>query len=66
MILTSENKKLIRKVNSLENSVNTLRKQLKREANKNANLVHDFNQKRLYDEDYKCLICLEVFIKVKI
>lgn len=65
MILTSENKKLVRKVNSLENSVNTLRKQLKREENKNTNLVNDFNKKRLNDEDYKCLICLEVFIKVK-
>jgi len=65
MILTSENKKLVRKVISLENSVNTLRKQLKREENKNTNLVNDFNKKRLNDEDYKCLICLEVFIKVK-
>ncbi|KAF0770644.1 E3 ubiquitin-protein ligase RNF8-like [Aphis craccivora] len=66
MILTSENKKLVRKVNSLENSVNTLRKQLKREENKNTNLVNDFNKKRLNDEDYKCLICLEVFIKPKL
>ncbi|XP_026819390.1 uncharacterized protein LOC113558072 [Rhopalosiphum maidis] len=61
--LITENKKLVKKINSLETSVNTLCKQLKRQENKNSKLIDEFNMMWLDDENYKCLICLEVFIR---
>uniref|UniRef100_A0A2S2PPQ9 E3 ubiquitin-protein ligase n=1 Tax=Schizaphis graminum TaxID=13262 RepID=A0A2S2PPQ9_SCHGA len=61
--LITENKKLVKKINSLETSVNTLSKQLKRQESKNSKLIDEFNMMMLDDEDYKCFICLEVFIR---
>lgn len=64
--LRNKNKKLIKKINLLETSVDTLSSQLNWQERKNAKFIDEFNIMRLNDEDYKCLICLRVFIRVKI
>jgi len=66
LLLRNKNKKLIKKINLLETSVDTLSSQLNWQERKNAKFIDEFNIMRLNDEDYKCLICLRVFIRVKI
>ncbi|XP_025196647.1 E3 ubiquitin-protein ligase RNF8-like [Melanaphis sacchari] len=61
--LKLENKKLVKQINLLETTVNTLCKKLKQQEKEKARLNDEFHTMRLNDEDYKCRICLEVFIK---
>jgi len=64
--LLSENKDLVEKVSTLETLVSSLHEQLKEQERENAKLTNEFNSMQLYDEDYKCPVCFEVFITVKI
>lgn len=58
-------KSLVKQINTLETSVNTLRKQLREQQKANSDLINELNATQLYDEDFKCPICFEVFIRVK-
>jgi hypothetical protein len=64
--LQSENNDLVEKVSMLETLVSSLHKQLKEQGRENTKLINEFNSMQLYDEDYKCPVCFEVFIMVKI
>ncbi|CAH1732449.1 E3 ubiquitin-protein ligase rnf8-B-like [Aphis gossypii] len=61
--LTTEMKNLVKKINILETSVNTLRKQLREQQRANSDLINELNATQLHDEDFKCPICFEVFIR---
>jgi len=58
-------KNLVKQINILETSVNTLRKQLREQQRANSDLINELNATQLLDEDFKCPVCFEVFIKVK-
>lgn len=58
-------KNLVKQINILETSVNTLRIQLQEQQKENSDLINELNATQLYDEDFKCPICFEVFIRVK-
>uniref|UniRef100_A0A2S2NKX0 E3 ubiquitin-protein ligase n=1 Tax=Schizaphis graminum TaxID=13262 RepID=A0A2S2NKX0_SCHGA len=60
--LISENKNLAEKVNMLETLVSSLHEQFKEQEKENAKLINELNSMQLYDEDYKCPVCFEVFI----
>lgn len=58
-------KNLVNQISTLETSVNTLREQLHKQQKENSDLINELNATQLYDEDFKCPICFEVFIRVK-